>query len=125
MENSHALTTVDDAAAVAETLEKSRMLATANLMFAQEEIGRRILEPTLTTKTLLELAEHSYKVSGMAARNEPKSTGPGFSITIKLPGTATSEPTVIELSQEADRIIDLPQTPAYLLADSTGNLTNE
>ena len=60
-------------------------MAELNLLFAQQEIGRRIVDTDLPTKVLLELAEHSYKTSGMAKKQEVKTQGAGFSLVINFP----------------------------------------
>jgi len=69
----------------ADTLALVSQVAELNLLFAQQEIGRRIVDPTLPTKVLLELAEHSYKTSGMAKKQEAKTQGSGFSLIINFP----------------------------------------
>lgn len=85
-----------------KNLELSAKIASVNLLFAQQELGKRIIDPTVTTKTLLDVAEHSYKVSGMQKKQEPKQVGPGFSIQIVLPGMA--EPVVIGRSSTAEPV---------------------
>ncbi|MGB4467561.1 MAG: hypothetical protein WBI41_05860 [Azovibrio sp.] len=69
----------------ADTLALVSQVAELNLLFAQQEIGRRIVDPDLPTKVLLELAEHSYKTSGMAKKQEAKTQGSGFSLIINFP----------------------------------------
>ena len=68
-----------------DTLALVAKVAELNLLFAQQEIGRRIVDPDIPTKVLLELAEHSYKTSGMAKKQEAKAAGPGFSLVINFP----------------------------------------
>lgn len=112
-------------------LEKARLLAEVNLFFAQEELSRRIIDPTISTKALLEVAEHSFKVSGMAAKNAMKEAmaGPGFSITINIPQVGNSPAQSMVLESTARTVEDpdvdefgLPASPAFLSAVSSGNL---
>jgi len=141
MENSLIPTTtaVSDEEAIKQALEQARVQAVANLAFAQEEMGRRILEPTLNTKTLLDLAEHAYKVSGMAAKQkEQEAPNDRFVFNINFSGsklTVESSPihnepidvtpspmdAVREALADADTLLN---PPAYLLADVAGNLSN-
>lgn len=57
---------------VDQNLEAAAQLAAVNLLYAQQALGERIVDPTITTKGLLDIAEHSYKVSGMAKKQEAK-----------------------------------------------------
>lgn len=65
-----------------ENLKLAAELASANLLFAQTELGKRIIDPTITTKGLLDIAEHSYKVSGMAKKQEVKEDSGKFVFNI-------------------------------------------
>ena len=71
----------------ADTLALVSQVAELNLLFAQQEIGRRIVDPELPTKVLLELAEHSYKTSGMAKKQEPTEGAGRALVQIILPGS--------------------------------------
>lgn len=84
-----------------KTLKLASDIASVNLLFAQRELGRRIVDPNVTTRALLDIAEHSFKVSGMAKKQEPKLVGERFSITINIPqiGTKPPETLVIEASE--------------------------
>lgn len=109
-------------------LDSSRLQAELNLKFAQEELARRVVDPTISTKALLDIAEHSFKVSGMAAKNQPKEAGTGFSITINIPqvGASPAHSMVLEATSVKDAATDdygLPALPSYLLTASSGNLS--
>ena len=75
---------------VTDTMEGNLKLASeiaaGNLLIAQQELARRILDPTITTKGLLDIAEHEYKVSGMAKKQEAKDEGGKFILNINLSG---------------------------------------
>ena len=72
-----------------KTLALAAELAAANLLFAQQELGMRIVDPTITTKGLLDIAEHSYKVSGMAKKQEAKDDGGRVVFNINFSGGKT------------------------------------
>ena len=97
-----------------KTLKLASDIATANLLFAEQELGRRILDTSLTTRALLDIAEHSYKVSGMQKKQEPKEQqgrfifnihlgdGGDISIAKSLPeDTIDVDPTPMDLVREA------------------------
>ena len=110
----------------ADTLALVSQVAELNLLFAQQEIGRRIVDPTLPTKVLLELAEHSYKTSGMAKKQEAVDPSQNRAIIqIVLPGsgreitlggggeTIDAEPTPATLVEEARQIINWDSVPEF------------
>lgn len=128
MENS--LPTTSGAAPLS-IMEQTRQQAEINLLFIQEEIGRRVLDPTMHTKDLFSAGEHSYKVSGMAAKQEAKTDTSRFIFNIiKVGGLsvdapqvgATFEGSVGDVQTLIDEAPDLlGEVPAYMLA-TTGNL---
>ena len=69
-----------------ENLKLAAQIASANLLFAQEALAKRVIEPSLTTKGLLDIAEHSYKVSGMQKKQEPVDQQGRFIFNILLGG---------------------------------------
>lgn len=74
-----------------ENLRNASEISAVNLLLAQNELAIRMAgAATLSTKTLLDISEHAYKVSGMAKKQEVKAAGPGFSIMINLPGGQTA-----------------------------------
>lgn len=96
-----------------KNLELSAKIASVNLLFAQQALGQRIIDPTITTKGLLDIAEHSYKVSGMQKKQEPKDQGGKFVFNINLGGGQ-------QLHIEKDVTSELVEaTPATLLAEAT------
>jgi hypothetical protein len=111
-------------------LDKSRLQAEINLLFIQEEIGRRVLDPTMHTKDLFAAGEHSYKVSGMAVKQAEKVTGPGFSITINIPsvGGGPAEKLVFSSDEHPPEGGDTPADMLAALPDfmrgTVGNLSH-
>lgn len=115
-------------------LEQSRNIASINLLHAQEELGRRLAadKSTMTLKNLLDFAEHSYKVSGLQGRQEPKVVAPAVSIRIHLGDTAQDtitiehqQPDQVEsLAHEAGNLELAEPTPAppHTLRSASGNL---
>lgn len=108
----------------ADTLALVSQVAELNLLFAQQEIGRRIVDPALPTKVLLELAEHSYKTSGMAKKQEAKTQGSGFSLIINFPeGNQVRLEKVVEhetvdtpesLLEEVRPVLNFEEAPEFL-----------
>lgn len=109
-----------------DTLTLVAKVAELNLLFAQQEIGRRIVDPDIPTKVLLELAEHSYKTSGMAKKQEVADPSQNRAIIqIVLPGsgreitlggggeTIDAEPTPATLVEEARQIINWDSVPEF------------
>ena len=72
-----------------ENLKLAAQIASANLLFAQQALSERIIEPSLTTKGLLDIAEHSYKVSGMQKKQEPTDQQGKFIFNIIMGGGET------------------------------------
>ena len=67
-------------------LKLAASIASANLLIAQQALGERIIDPTITTKGLLDIAEHPFKVSGMAKKQEAKEESGKFIFNIHFPG---------------------------------------
>lgn len=86
-------------------LEAAAQTAMVNLLFLEQEIGRRILSPDLNNRTLIDMAEHSYKVSGMAKKQEPKDMAGRFVFTIDLGDDRTI---TIEQDMEPAQVEDDP-----------------
>lgn len=105
-----------------DNLRLAAQIASVNLLYAQREVANRIIDPSLPTKVLLDLAEHSYRVSGAAKKAEQKDVGPGFSIVINLPGGQTAtigkqepeKPDIIgELVKEVRPLVDWSAAPEF------------
>lgn len=99
------------------TLKLASELAAANLLFAQQEIGHRIIDPTITTKALLDIAEHSFKVSGMAKKQEAKADTGRFVFNIHFSG---SDPMKIEKVINPEDVDDT--SPEALAAEAANVL---
>lgn len=97
-----------------KNLELASSIASVNLLFAQQELGKRIIDPTVTTKTLLDVAEHSYKVSGMQKKQEPKEQGGKFVFNINFSGGKQ-----VHIEKDVTPDAELVEaTPANLLVDA-------
>lgn len=134
MENLPSLTTPDEEKRL---IEETRQKALVNLHLLQDEFAVRAMAPTTPTKDLISMAEHAYKVSGLAAKQAEKENDQNrFVFTINFGGqqmTVTAGAVVPEdapeplegtaaLVAEADSF--LGQIPAYMVAGS-GNLQEE
>lgn len=88
--------------------ETAEIAALTGLLATQELAERVALDAkSLTSKALIDIADHSAKLSGLLKRQDEKQgSGAGFSIVINLPGgeTATmgaSQGTVIDAGSTA------------------------
>lgn len=102
------------------TLKLASDIASVNLLFAQQELGRRIVDPNVTTRALLDIAEHSYKVSGMQKKQEPKAVGERFSITINIPQVGARPPETLVLEASPELPGDDKITPEALAREAVG-----
>lgn len=104
----------------AEALERARLIASSRLCDLVEMVTDRAIEPQATAKTVMDAAEFCYKVSGLAAKQEPKQSGTGFSIQINIPQTsgAPSQSLTFDSTAHLDAPNSdfLPPIPAYVLA---------
>lgn len=105
---------------VDSALQMASEAATVNLLFAQQELGRRIVDPDVTTRALLDIAEHSYKVSGMQKKQEPKTAGERFSITINIPQIGAKPPETLVLEASPEALEDDRNTPETLVKEAVG-----
>lgn len=105
---------------VDSALQLASEVATVNLLFAQQELGRRIVDPSVTTRALLDIAEHSYKVSGMQKKQEPKAAGERFSITINIPQIGAKPPETLVLEASPEALEDAQNTPETLVKEAAG-----
>ena len=80
-----------------DPLEEARLLAVAYLPTLITAMTERAIDPACQFSALRDTAEFAYKVSGMAKRQEEKSSGPGFSLVINIPQMAGQESRVIEI----------------------------
>jgi hypothetical protein len=101
-------------------LEAAAQTAMVNLLFLEQEIGRRILAPDLNNRTLIDMAEHSYKVSGMAKKQEPKTVGERFSITINIPQIGARPPETLVLEANPELPEGDQNTPEALAREAVG-----
>lgn len=96
--------------------------ASINLLFIQQEIGRRIAtDPSLSMRQLIDAGEHSYKVSGLAKKQEPERDDNMFVYVIDMGDTQLrfENGLVVEHQKDVDRTIDV--TPSQLV-DSAADL---
>lgn len=92
-----------------ENLKLAAQIASVNLLFAQRELGKRLIDPTLSTKNLLDIAEHSYKTSGMAKKNDGKEDTGKVILNINF---RTRDPVRIEKVINPEQVADTPATLA-------------
>lgn len=105
--------TTDDSITEDQKLELASKLATVNLLFVQQELGRRAVDPTTTTRQLLDIGEHSYKVSGMAKKQEPENHDNKFVYVINMGDTKLVYENGLVLEQKNDGY-----TPAQLVEEA-------
>lgn len=106
---------------VDSALQLASEVATVNLLFAQQELGRRIVDPNVTSRALLDIAEHSYKVSGMQKKQEPKEQQGRFVFNINFRGetmTISKETDMIDVTPEPSPM-DLVREAAAIASDDT------
>ena len=108
-----------------ENLRLASKLAAVNLLFAQRSLAKRICDPTITTKGLLDIAEHSYKVSGMQKKVEKQDDSGRFVFNIHLgddrdiriekvlDGEAVEEPLEVEASKLVWNTRPFPACPEF------------
>ena len=108
-------------------LKETADIAAATGLLATQALAKRVVmdAETMTTKQLIDVAEHSAKLSGLLKRQDDKQgPGAGFSIVINLPGGETttmgaSQGTVIDAGSTAplDRLcgatIDFSDAPEF------------
>jgi hypothetical protein len=98
----------------ADSLERARLAAAVNLEAVALRIGALAEEPGVTMKTLLDVAEFNYKLSGMAAKQQAQADqGSKFSLVINLPGGQT-----VEISgAQPKQVIENPPQGDFAVAD--------
>ena len=89
-------------------IELARLQAATYLPQLLEVMVDRALDPQAKSKDILDASEFTYKVSGLAKRQEEVKTGPAFSITINLPGQ-NKEITIghAQAPVESDNVLDV------------------
>ena len=100
-------------------LDEAKRIAAAGLVVLVEDLTRRATVDAATVKTKLDVAEHFYKVSGMAAKQGPQGAGTGFKINIILGGGNSRSHTV---TLEAEPEFSLPErdtsrVPLFLVSN--------
>ena len=106
---------------VDSALQLASEVATVNLLFAHQELGRRIVDPSVTTRALLDIAEHSYKVSGMQKKQEPKEQQGRFVFNINFRGetmTISKETDMIDVTPEPSPM-DMVREAAAIASDAS------
>ena len=90
--------------------------ASGALVFLVQRLAERGIDPTITTKGLLDISEHMYKVSGMAKKQEAKEDSGRFVFNIHF---ANGKDVRIEKEVVGDT---LEATPAVLVEEATNLL---
>jgi hypothetical protein len=124
-----------DRKAAEASLEAARIAAAAYLPQLLEILTEKAIDPGATPKTVLDAAEFTYKVSGLAKRQEETKTGPTFSVRITLPGQnkeiviggGSASPTVGQEEPEPIEALPEPETheptQAQVTVETTTTLT--
>lgn len=119
-----------------ENLKQAAEIAAVNLLFAQQKLGERLLDPTITTKGLLDIAEHSHKVSGMGKKVEANDGQQRALIQIILPGSGgeivigggsaaqENQNTVAELAEAAKPLLDWGSAPEFVSSELADRLVD-
>ena len=101
-----------------ENLKLASQMASVNLLYAQREIALRITDPTISSKGLLDFAEHSFKVSGMAKKQEGKEESNRFVFNIIMGDNET-----VRIEKDiGGESLDATPTPDSLSAEATNLL---
>lgn len=113
-----------------ENLKLAAQIAAANLLFAEQAISARVIDPTnMTLNSLIAVADHSYKVSGMQKKQEPKEQTGKFVFNILFSGGKTvtlapeehvgaSASSPLAMAREAAALVGLPARPDIQFSDS-------
>jgi len=68
-------------------MEQAQLLASSYLPDLLTVLVEKAMDPAATPKVVLDAAEFSYRVSGMAKKQDIKPAGPSFQVKIVLPGS--------------------------------------
>lgn len=101
-----ALPTADEANTA---LNNARLKAAIGFEFMVETLTIRGFEPSITTKGLLEISDHLYKVSGMALKQTAQVVMPTikFSFNAEAPKGKASQ--VVTIDMEQDPLDNMPE----------------
>ena len=117
--------TDDDRKAAEAHLEIARLRAAANLPLLVDLMTERGMDPTATSKAILDAAEFNYKVSGLAKKQEEQTKAPSFSLVINLP-QSSGENRVIEIGKPSESMIEdvtfLQAIPSYVTTATDDSL---
>ena len=113
--------TENDRAHAERCMEQARLLAAAYLPELLTTMVEKALDPTATPKVVLDAADFTYRVSGMAKKQEDKPTGPSFQVKIVLPGSQR-EITIGAGSTDEQDILDVVPTHVTRLNSAASDL---
>jgi hypothetical protein len=99
-------------------LEKARLKAAVGFEYMVELISLRGFDPTISTTQALAVAEHLYKVSGMAQKQSVQPVLPTVKFTFNA--TTTSKSVEIDITPQQD----LSDQPNYLTYPMAGTPLN-
>jgi hypothetical protein len=116
--------TDEDRKAAEAHLEIARLRAAANLPLLVDLMTERGMDPTATSKAILDAAEFNYKVSGLAKKQEEQVDKGRFVFNINFQSgkVTVAQEKVIEGSVEDESA--LPETPSHVAA-STLSISND
>lgn len=98
-------------------MEQARLLASSYLPELLTSLVEKALDTKATPKAILDAADFTYRVSGMAKRQEEKPSGPSFQVKIVLPGS-NKEITIGAAQPGSDMLDALDVVPSHV-ADIT------
>lgn len=116
--------TDEDRKAAEAHLEIARLRAAANLPLLVDLMTERGMDPTATSKAILDAAEFNYKVSGLAKKQEEQVDKGRFVFNINFQSgkVTVAQEKVIDGNVEDEP--PLPETPAHV-ATSTLSISND
>jgi hypothetical protein len=100
-------------------LENARLKAAVGFEYMVELISLRGFDPTISTTQALAVAEHLYKVSGMAQKQSVQPVLPTVKFTFNA--TTTSKSVEIDITSASQ---DLSDQPSYLNNPMAGTPLN-
>lgn len=90
-----------------QAMEVARRKAAVILSELVDDLGLRAADAATSTPNKLSIAEHLYKVSGMAAKQAAQENrGPAFSITISIPSVGGRAPQTMTISTDDGTLPD-------------------
>jgi hypothetical protein len=100
-----------------EFAEDVQLKSIQNLVVLTEDLAKRAGDPDVTLRTLLDIADFNFKVSGMAAKNAKEATptgGGAYQLFINFSGTSPKETFTGVTIEHAPQVQAQPQINANI-----------